>query len=254
MTCGRRRRGRWFRGLLWALAVGVVAAAPVVMLIVSSFNSAAPGQPTHYGFSNWSSAFENPGMRTAILNTLELGLVRTAIGLVVGIGLAWLIARTDLPGRRFFEFSMWVAFVIPSLPTTLGWILLLDSHDGAVNQVLRSIIPGLHDAVSGPLNIYGFWGIVWVHVTHSCVPMVVILLAPTFRRMATSFEEVARTCGSGRLRTAVRITLPLMAPAALSAALLSFIWSLKSFEVELLLGAPTNLRVYSTQIYYLMQD
>jgi iron(III) transport system permease protein len=250
----RRPRGRSSRSraIAWAVGVGLIGAVPVVMLLLASFDVSGPGEDTRYGLGNWRAAFSNEAMRKSIVTTLELGVTRTVIGTVLAVVLAWLIARSDMPGRKLVEVMMFVAFVMPTLPTTLGWILLLDPQNGTLNTLLRHL-PGLGGR-PGPLDIYSFKGIVWVHLTSSTVPLMTILLVPAFRRMAASFEEVARTCGAGRFRTASRVTVPLMAPAILSAATLSFIWSLKSFEVELLLGRPIGLQVYSTQIYQLMTD
>ena len=60
-------------------------------------------------------------------------MTRTVIALVIAVTLSVLIARTDMPGRRFVEVSLWFAFFVPPLSMTLGWILLLDPSNGVVN-------------------------------------------------------------------------------------------------------------------------
>jgi iron(III) transport system permease protein len=95
---------------------------------------------------------------------------------------------------------------------------------------------------------------VLAHISASTVPIMTILLIPSFRRMNVALESAAQTCGASRWRTAFSITVPLMAPAMMGAALLSFIHSLKTFEIELLLGTPIGVNVFSTQIHEWIQE
>jgi iron(III) transport system permease protein len=244
-----RRRHR-LTGLVAVVLVGSMTAVPAGVLLWNSFKLNIPGQEARYGVGNWTRAF-NPGVREAAVNTILLGVTRTLIGLVIACTLAWLIARTNMIGGKVVEVVLWLSFFVPSLSMTFGWILLLEPADGLINQWVRSLL-GL-SATEGPFNIFGFWGITLVHLSSTTVPFMCILLIPAFRRMGTALEEAAQTCGASRLKTTIFVTLPMMTPALLGAALLTFIYSLKAFEVELLLGTPVNLRVYSTQIYQWIQ-
>lgn len=229
------------------LIVAAITVIPAVLLLLNSFNVGRPGEASHYGLDNWRQAFSDPLLTTAVWNTVRLGFTRTLIALVIAIALSLLIARTDMPGRRVVEVSLWFAFFIPPLSMTLGWIVLLDPANGVVNTTIRSIF-GLHQPL-GPLNIYSFWGIVLAHISSSTVPLMTILIIPTMRRMSSGLEEAARSCGAGRVKTLLFVTLPLARPAILGAALLSFIYSLNTFEIEFLLGDPIGFKVYSTQVY-----
>lgn len=235
------------RGLPMIVIVGVMAVVPIGLLVLNSFNVARPGRPPHYGLENWRQAFANDELASAIFNTLKLGVTRTAIALVIATTLAVLIARTDMPGRRLVEVALWFGFFIPPLSMTLGWILLLDPGSGVVNTTLRHVL-GLHSEL-GPLDIYGFWGIILAHISSSTVPLMTILMVAPMRRMSTSLEEASRSCGAGTVRTLWSVTLPMMRPAIIGATLLSFIYSLKAFEIEYLLGNPVGFKVFSTQIY-----
>lgn len=244
----RRRLGLYdVRGLVAILLVGAMTAIPVALLLVNSFNIARPAQPPAYGLDNWRRAFDDPLLSTAIWNSLRLGVVRTLIAVVIATTLALLIARTDMPGRRAIEGALWFAFFVPSLSMTLGWIVALDPSNGFVNTTLRSVL-GL-EGPQGPLNIYSFWGIILAHISSGTVPFMTILIIPMLRRMSSGLEEAARSCGAGRIRTMLLVTLPLARPAILAAALLSFIHALKAFEIEYLLGNQIGFKVYSTQIY-----
>lgn len=248
----QRRRPKRFslrglRGVPVVLIVAALTAVPVLLLLFNSFNVSRPGESSRYGLDNWRQALADPQLGTAIWNTLRLGVTRTLIAAVIATILSYLIARTDMPGRRVVEVALWFAFFIPPLSMTLGWIVLLDPSNGVVNTALRSLF-GL-SSLQGPLNIYSFWGIILAHISASSVPLMTILIIPSMRRMSSNLEEAARSCGAGRLKTIVFVTLPLARPAILAAALLSFIYSLKTFEIEYLLGNPIGFKVFSTQIY-----
>lgn len=219
----------------WApLVAGVIVTLPLLLLLVNSFNIAAPGREAVYGLANWVQAFSDPTTLRALWNSVALGAVRTAISLPIAISVAWLIARSDMPGRSVIEVLCWLGIFLPLLPLTFGWILLLDPQYGLVNQVV-----GRLPFVEGSLfNIYGFLGITWVHLASSTIYYKVVLLVPAFRRVGASLEEAARMSGANQLTTLRRVTIPLLAPAVLGVTVLAFVRSLEVFEVELLLGSP----------------
>lgn len=232
--------------LLMTLLLGAVAflvLTPLLLTLVNSFQLGRPGQPPVYGFDGWIRAFSDPSILSALWNSLSLAVVRQAIATVLGIFLAWVIARTDLPGKNGLEFMFWVSFFLPPLPVALGWILLLDGKFGLLNQWLETL-----PFVGGPLfNVYSYWGIVWVHMT-TTLGVKVLLLAPAFRNLDASLEETSRSCGASAIGTLLRVVVPLMMPAILVATVLGLIRSMEAFEIELLLGVPIGLFVYSTKI------
>jgi iron(III) transport system permease protein len=127
--------------------------------------------------------------------------------------------------------------------------LLLDPSYGLINE-LTTAIP----FIGGPVfDIYSIPGIIWVHLTVSTVPIMTILLLPALRAMDASLEEAADMAGARTSATMRRITLPLIAPAVLTALLAGFVKSLEVFEVEQMLGIPADIYVYSTRIYNLIR-
>ncbi|RQW91805.1 ABC transporter permease [Micromonospora globispora] len=236
-------------GRAFVLVVAAIVAMPLVLLVLNSFNTAAgPTDANDYGLSNWTAAFDNAGIRDALWNSLTLSITRVAISLPLSCLIAWLIARTDLPGRSWLELAFWVGVFLPVLPRVFGWILLLSPDYGVVNVWLMETF-GLDSA---PLNIYSFWGITWVHLTSVTVYIQVVLLVPTFRRLGAALEEAARVAGASTAQMLARVTLPLLSPAIIGVGILGFVKSLEAFEVELLLGTPVGLDVYSTEIYNLL--
>ncbi|TME33262.1 MAG: iron ABC transporter permease [Chloroflexi bacterium] len=232
------------------LLVGVVLALPLAMLLTNSFNVSAAGQPARFGFANWQAAVADPSAVGALWNSFALAIVRTAISLPVALVLTCLVARTDMPGRGVIELLAWLSIFVPVLPLAFGWVLILDAKFGLLNALISSIT-GSRTAV---FDIYGFWGITWVHLASTSVAYKVVLLAPAFRRIGVSTEQAARVCGASAWQALTRVTLPLLAPSVLLVTVISLVLSFESFEVELLLGAPVHLYVYSTRIYDLVNN
>ena len=232
---------------LLLLLVGFLVLTPLGLMIFNSFQTARPGEPIVYGLEGWHKAFTTPGIVNAMTNTFSLAITRQAIALVIGAFFAWLIARTDIPMKGTLEFFFWLSFFLPALPETMGWILLLDPKYGLLNQGLIGL-----GAIKEPVfNIYSFWGIVWAHLGGT-VSIKVMLLAPAFRNLDAALEEASRISGASGWHTFFHIVVPVMMPAILVTTILGIIHSLEAFEVELLLGTPIGLQVYSTKIHELV--
>jgi iron(III) transport system permease protein len=229
------------------LVVGFLVLTPLALMILNSFQIARPGQPIVWGLEGWVKAFSTPGIIKAMTNTFTLAITRQAIALLIGAFFAWLIARTDLPMKGLLEFFFWLSFFLPPLPETMGWILLLDPKYGLLNQGLI----GLGIVSQSLFNIYSFWGIVWAHMGGT-VSVKVMLLAPAFRNLDAALEESSRISGASGWYTFFHIIIPVMMPAILVTTILGIIRSLEAFEIELLLGTPIGLQVYSTKIHELV--
>ena len=228
------------------LLVAFLVLTPLCLMIFNSFQTARPGQPVVWGLEGWVKAFTTPGIVRAMVNTFTLAAARQGIALLVGSYFAWLVARTDIPMKGALEFLFWLSFFLPALPVTMGWILFLDPKYGILNQALHAI--GLSHSL---FNIYSFWGIVWAHLGGT-VAIKVMLLAPAFRNLDAALEEASHISGASGRHTFFHIFVPVMMPAILVSTILGVIRSLEAFEIELLLGTPIGLQVFSTKIHELV--
>ncbi|MGE5539508.1 MAG: ABC transporter permease [Gemmatimonas sp.] len=223
---------------------------PLVLLVGFSLHGGAPGDTFQFSLAGWHAAFAEPDMLESVWNTVRLLFAIQGIAFPVSIFAAWLIARTDLPWRNGFEFMFWIAFFLPTLSVTLGWILCLDPQYGVFNKLVLHL-PFVSES---PFNIYSFWGVVWAHLGTNAIAVKVMLLTPAFRNMDAALEEAARVCGANRLKTLIRIVVPTMTPAILTIVMMVMIRSMQSLEIELVLGPPFNFYVYSTKIYGLISQ
>jgi iron(III) transport system permease protein len=227
-------------------SVSIVTLVPLGFLIVNSFNEAPLASGFKLGLEGWRQAFSTPQTFNALKFSFLLS-TRAFIGLFAAFLVAWLLIRVRVPGRNFVEFSLWMAWFLPPLSITIGWIALLDPQHGLINLALKNLF-----ALPAALNIYSFSGIMWIHLSLLTVPVMTILLTPAFRQMDASFEESARSCGSGPIKTLRRIVLPLLWPSVLVVMIAGIIRSLEAFEIEQIVGIPAGIYVYGTRIYDLV--
>ncbi len=225
--------------------IAFLVVTPLFLLLLNSFQVGKPGGAVIYSLEGWRSAFGSIGIVDAVYNSFSLAFTRQTIATVVGVFLAWLLARTDIPMKRGLEFLFWLSFFLPALPVTLGWILLLDPKYGILNQLL-TMLPFV---TAPPFDIYSYWGIVWVHLATTGISLKVMLLTPAFRNLDASLEESSRVAGAGPVKTLLRIIVPVMMPVLLVTTILGLIRSLEAFEIELVLGVPIGLHVFSTKIH-----
>ncbi len=155
-------------GLIWPLAwrpklsVGLVACYvllgllglfviyPVYLLIHDAFTVTDARGVEAFAIDHWVKVWSERGLVRAIVNTIYRAVVTIGISLPIAILLAWLVARTDMPGKGFIIGCAWVAYFMPTLPVLLGWILLLDPQYGLLNKLLQ----GWFGFTASPFRLY----------------------------------------------------------------------------------------------------
>ena len=234
------------------LGLGFFLIVPVLLLLVNSFNTAKDWfvEPRQWGLDHWHDAIQRPGLLGSLGNSLMIWALTVITSFPIGVSIAWILARTKVPFSRGLEFLFWVSYMVPSLPTTIAWITLLDPDIGLINQALTAL-PFFE---YGPFDIFSVPGIVWANLMGHGIAIKVMLLTPAFRNMDSSLEEAARVGGAGNLMTMLKITLPLMISPMVLVFALQLLRAFTSFETEYLLGVPFGFFVYSTKIYALVRD
>jgi iron(III) transport system permease protein len=156
---------------------------------------------------------------------------------------AWILTRTEIPGRQRLERLMELPYYMTPLIGALAWGVLLGPKTGLVNQVWRSL--GFTFDV---FNIYSPQGIAWVMALFEGT-VAFVMISASMKSMDPSLEESSRVLGAGKLRTAIRITLPMVAPGVLSATIFVFAEMLGSFAAAFVLGIPGRFYVVTTAIW-----
>ena len=228
--------------------VGFFVLYPVLMLVYGSFmGGARPGDPASFSLQGFNIAYGNWDTYRTLWTTLWLGAVRALLSVAMGVVLAWVVTRTNTPWRRAIEVTVWLQFFCPYLPMVMSWVLLGAPKIGLLNHFLVWLLP----IEEGFINIYSYWGIIWVSSAH-WASVVFFLVTPAFLGMDASLEESARMCGASKRRTLTGITVPLLLPSILAAFMVVFVHLMESFEVELLLGYQKGIIVYTTKVWALI--
>ncbi len=231
----------WIAPLL-LLVCGVLVLYPLVYLVTESLNigDAQTFPPEEYGFGNYAELFEEPKV---ILNTLFVACLATVMAVLFGFIQAWILTRTAIPGRERLERLMQLPYYMTPLIGALSWGVLLGPKTGLINQVWRSL-----GFSSDAFNVYSPWGIAWVMALFEGT-VAFVMISASMKSMDPSLEESSRVLGAGKMRTALKVTLPLVAPGVLSATIFVFAEMLGSFAAAFVLGIPGRFFVVTTAIW-----
>jgi iron(III) transport system permease protein len=233
-------------------ATGVVVGALLIAgpFLATAVRSILVWEPDGVAVSpgNFIGLFSDPRFASAAINTLLAGGCTTVLALLLGFTLAWLVARTDMPGRSWFETANLVPFFLSPYVGAISWIYLLAPHGGMLQWAARTWF-GISLAW---IDIYSVGGVIWV-LTLFYTPYVYLFVIAPLRQMDAALEDAARVHGASFWYTLRHITVPLVMPALLSAALIVFVTSAGLFDVPLALGSPRGIRFMPTEIFALVQ-
>ncbi len=219
------------RDLSWN-GIGVSALAILSLFLiwplVTTFAHSFQGKDGAYGLTGYATFFTTRAYRDSLYNTLILGGAVTATSMVVGGALAVLVARCRFP------FAGWVAalplatLVIPDVVVAAAWTLVL-GRQGIVNAWLEPL------SVQLP-SLYSWWGLIFVMTLNSYVYAFVMILVG-LKAVDRNLEEAALSLGRPLSRVLVGVTLPLILPSLVGAALVVFTHVIGSFGIPAILGA-----------------
>jgi iron(III) transport system permease protein len=180
-------------------------------------------------------------------------IVATSVGLIsaaVAAPIAWLVARTNMPGRNLVRVLITASFVTPPFLGAIAWEILAAPNSGLLNhwyRWLHGLPPFVH-----LFDIYTVTGLIFVDSCYA-FPFVFVLVANALDRMPGDMEDASAILGARPWRTAWRITLPLALPAILAGMLVAFLRSLTLFGTPAILALPGNFHTITTKIWSLFQ-
>ena len=178
-----------------------------------------------------------------LLNTAIVSLCVIAITLTLGSTLGWLVSRTDLLGRRWFSTALVVPYMVPSWTFALAWLAIFRNRTtGGLNGWVESLGLNPPDWLS-----YGIVPITIILALHY-VPFVILLVGNALRQFDSQLEDSARTLGASPRIVALKIVLPLLRPAIISASTLVFAKCLGDVGVTYILGVPVKTDLLATSL------
>ena len=230
------------------LTASAIAAAaimtPVVVVLWRSFTTSRLGFTVGLNLANYLRVFGDKDIVPMLSNSLIYAGGAALLGTALGALLAWIVARTNTPGKTLVELLPLYPILMPPIMKNIAWILLLSPRSGILNGMLKQFF-GIQTLV---FNAFTMAGMIWVFGL-ACVPLGYLFLLPVFLSFDPSLEESAYIAGSKPIRTMLKITFPLAVPAFMSALVLNFLRGLRSFETPVLQGTPGNIKVFVSRVY-----
>lgn len=226
------------------LALSVAVMAPVGLIAYQSFLDGPFFQPSaSLGFEAYRFILTDPDFYNALWTTTVFAFGMVVVATPLGAALAFLLTRTDLPGRRVLEPLVLVPMFLSSLVLAFGYTVSV-GPSGFLSLWVKSIFGTV------PWNIYGLTGLIVIGgLSH--VPHVYLYVSSAMKSLPADLEEAARTTGAGVWQVATRVTLPLVLPALIFSAALNLLLGYETFGLPLVLGDPGGLLVLTTYIYKL---
>ena len=252
-----QRTGDIGAGGVLILSAAVIAAvyfisAPLAMLFFAAFRGPEDFLPFEDGaewtFQNFTDVYSEAILYTEIIPTTFIFVFgAVVVAFTIAFILAWLIERTDLPGRNILFTLTLFPVLMPTVILAIAWMFMFTPNTGWVNMALR-VIFGL-EATSGPLNILSMPGLILAQGA-ALVPFTFLLLTAALKTMNPSLEEASATSGASPMTTFRRVTLPILKPGILAPIILGALIVLESFELPLIIGLPARINVFAIRIFF----
>lgn len=230
--------------MLASVIAGGAIITPIVIVLLKSLTTGKLGVSVGFTVANYLRVFGDRDILPMLNNSILYAAGSAALGTGLGALLAWIVARTNTPGKALVELMPLYPILMPPIMKNIAWILLLAPKSGILNNLLHEYL-GIETLI---FNAFSMAGMVWVFGL-ACVPLGYLFLLPVFLSFDPSLEESAYIAGSRPVHTTLRITFPLALPAFLSAFVLNFLRGLRSFETPVLQGTPGNINVFVSRVY-----
>ncbi len=187
-------------------------------------------------------ALDSPRVWAATVNTLDVAVCGTLLSVLVGGGMALLVALTDIRAKAVLVFLFMVPLMIPPQVNALAWLQLFGPASVLLNMLGIAPPPG------SPNPLYSRGGIILLlGIQHA--PLVFLALRAGLRSMPRELVEAARACGAGRLRVLKDVVIPLTLPPLVAGTALAFVSAVGNFGIPALLGIPARYLTLPTLIY-----
>ncbi len=243
LPAARRTRVNWPRGLVVVLAALAIF-GPLALIFYQSFLSAPFFMPDAVpGLDAYRFIIDDPDFITAFKNGLMLATGLALIAVPLGGMLAFLMVRTDLPGRSWIAPLLLVPIFVSPMVMGFGYVVAMGPV-GFYSTWVKALIGFV------PWNVYSFTSIVVIAgLTH--VPHVYLYASSALRSLGSDVEEAARVSGASPVQVMFGVSLPMIMPALAYAGVLVFFLGFEVFGLVLVLGDPEGHLVLPTYLYKL---
>ncbi|MEN8240496.1 MAG: iron ABC transporter permease [Chloroflexota bacterium] len=224
-------------GIIFVLLILVVL-YPSFTLVKNSFTA-----DDQLSLNNYIGLISNQTAFIVFRNSFIVSFWGALGATAIGVSIAWLLARTDIPYKKFWRVALIIPYIIPPFIGAIAWVYLLGPV-GYINKIWMAIT----ETINPLWVIYGQNGVIFVMILYSYPIAYMVTLGP-LSQMNPALEEAGQISGAGKLRTLRDITLPLMLPSIGGSALLIFMSMMANFGIPAVIGFPKRYFVMSTQIF-----
>lgn len=233
--------------LMVTLVLSILILVPLAVMLFATFSTGFESLGQVFTLQNYFKTYSNPRYYVDLWNTIFLAGTVTVSATAIGMFLAWVVGRTNVPGARFIELLVVLPLFVSPFLGALGWAVAVRPGSGLIGKIVQEISSNLK------IDLFSVQGMIWV-LSLYMVPYAFVFVVASLRAMDPALEQAASMVGLGTFKTVRRITFPLVAPAILSAALLIFVSVIGQFQVPAILGSPANFFVITTRIFALTQN
>ena len=229
------------------LVLGITAIAvamPLSLVFYQSFLTAPFFDPSaKMSLAAYSFVFSDDDFWQGFWTTIAVASGMAAIAVPLGALLAFLMVRTDVPGKKYLEPLLLIPIFVSAVVIAFGYVVAIGPV-GIFSTMAKEMLGFT------PWNLYSLWSLIIIAgLTH--VPHVYLYSAAALRGLGTDLEEAARVSGANPFKVAISVSLPMIMPAILFAGVLVFFLGFELFGLPLVLGDPQDVLVLSTYLYKL---
>jgi iron(III) transport system permease protein len=232
------RPSRFGMPLFWLILCAIIL-APCACFLLLAVSPRLFDQGSQWFTLTYLQQALTGSTAVAVVNSLWVSCAAAFIGLACGFPIAWLAARTTMPGRRWVSGGMWLALLLPSWLPAIGWERLVQ-QDGVMYR-LGLNWPWATHLIMGPFGVVLLLGL-------RCVPFSYLAISASLNGLGQEFEDAARVHGASRWQ-AMRVIVPILAPAIMSALAIGFAESISDFGVAATLAYNSNFTLATYALY-----
>jgi putative spermidine/putrescine transport system permease protein len=238
MFVGLTGRPQLGRGLLrTSVAIAyLIIFAPVLMIVVTSFFSQEiiSFPPPGLTFNWYVNAWDKPEFLRGFVTSLEVALLAACLGVPIGTAAALAIVRGNFPGKQAIGTLLLAPLAVPGVVAGSGLYMFYVLAENMLDRDIKATTQGL----------------VAAHVLLT-IPWTVRLVVASLQGLDRAAEEAAANLGASPLTVFRRITLPMMRPGIVAAAMFSFIQSFENLDLSILLVGPGRVTLPVAMLNYL---
>ncbi len=238
--------GRRLSLLPWLAVLAFLILYPIALLVFGSFSSESPRtltlSPRTFTLDNYRHILGNGGFHAALATTVVASVWGALLAVAIGLLFAWLVARSDFPGKGLLETVVLVPFFVSPLMGAIAWSVLGSRYGGLLNLALQRV------GVQAAIDVNTMLGVIFVSGIYYA-PYAYLLLVSALSNIDVSLEEAANVTGAGGWTTFWRIVLPLARPAILSGLLLVFVTLLSQYAIPFVIGEPGHLTFLTSYLW-----